>query len=155
VQQTWRIWWVSIGNHQVAQHLCDLILDGKISLKWILKNALLGYGLNFVPSSWDAANTVVDIPCPDSETLLDLLFDYQFFKKGLASWADIRILWFNTCQINGILLITVLIRINWFRILFSCFLNDMSTVRFSAGGSRTLFSFMDVPSCPFQLLSFN
>jgi len=76
---------------------------------------------------------------PKGEILLDLLIDYQLFKKGLASWADIRILWLNTCQINGILLITVLIRINWFRILFSCFLNDMSTFRFSAGGSRTLF----------------
>ena len=72
-------------------------------------------------------------------TVLDLLIDYQLFKKGLASWADIRILWLSTCQINGNLLITVLVPIIWFRLLFSCFLNDMSTVRFSAGDSRTLF----------------
>jgi len=59
------VWWVSISKHQVAQHLCDLILDGKILLKWIVKNVLLGYGLNFALSYWAAVNTVVDIQCPE------------------------------------------------------------------------------------------
>jgi len=63
------VWRVSISNHKVAQHLCELILNGKILLKWILKNALLGYGLNFVPSYWAAVNTVVDIRCPERRNI--------------------------------------------------------------------------------------